>query len=99
VSYVHQDGGDARIRTFDVTTGATRELAPPVAGSGDYAWTPGGVLVMGAGSRLYALDPLTDGTWREVADLSSAGVEAITRIAVSPDGRRIAVVVTLGGGM
>lgn len=92
VSYLHRDGGGARIRALDPETGGARDLARPVEGAEDYAWTPGGLLLMGSGSRLYVLDPLTDGTWRLVGDLKEAGIRDITRIAVSPDGSRIAVV-------
>jgi hypothetical protein len=92
VSFLHQDGGVPRIRALDIVTGAARDLAPPIEGAADYAWTPSGVLLMGSGSTLYAFDPLTDSVWREVADLTGAGVTGITRLAVSPDGTRIAIV-------
>lgn len=92
VSFLHRDGGVGMIRALHPGTGASRDLARPLEGAQDYAWTPDGVLIMGSGSTLYALDPLTDTSWREVADLQDAGIENITRIAISPDGRRIAVV-------
>ncbi|MDX1394273.1 MAG: hypothetical protein R3195_07780 [Gemmatimonadota bacterium] len=92
VSFLHRDGGIATLRTLDPHSGTARVIGEPVAGSQDYAWTPDGVILMGSGSRLYALDPLTDTEWREVADLADAGIDGITRLAVSPDGRRIAVV-------
>jgi WD40 repeat protein len=92
VSFLHRDGGVATIRALDPHSGAARDLAVPLPGSQDYAWTPDGVLVMGAGSKLFVFDPLTDTEWREAADLSNAGIEGITRLAVSPDGRHIAVV-------
>lgn len=92
VSYLHQDGGVRRIRVLDIATGAARDLATPLPGAADYAWTPAGILLMGTGSTLYAFDPMTDSDWREVADLAGAGVSGITRLAVSPDGARIAIV-------
>jgi WD40 repeat protein len=64
---------------------------PP--GVEDYAWTPDGKIVIGEGSVLKAYDPRRGGgSWETVADLSSSGVRTITRLAVSPDGRSIAVV-------
>ncbi|MFV1987397.1 MAG: hypothetical protein ACC682_08945 [Gemmatimonadota bacterium] len=92
VSFLHRDGGMSSIRSLDPHTGAARDLAPPLGGSQDYAWTPDGVLVMASGSAIYVFDPLTDSTWRKVADLADAGIEGITRLAVSPDGRHIALV-------
>ena len=97
VSFLHRDGGIGRIRALDPHTGGARDLAVPLEGSQDYTWTPDGVLLMGSGSRLYALDPLTDSVWREIADLAAEGVETITRIAVSPDGRSVAIVTTTPG--
>jgi len=92
VSFLHRDGGVSSIRSLDPHTGAARDLAPPLEGSQDYAWTPDGVLVMGSESAIYIFDPLTDSRWRKVADLADVGIEGITRLAVSPDGRHIAVV-------
>ena len=92
VSFLHRDGGLDRIRTLHPARSTAADLVAPVEGSQDYAWTPGGVLVMGSGSKLFAYDPLTDGDWREIADLEREGIRGITRLAISPDGRLIAVV-------
>ena len=92
VSFLHRVDGVALLRIHDPASGRFEDVAQPVADAVDYAWTPGGVLLMGSGSRLFALDPDADAGWREVADLSAVGVTGITRLAVSPDGTRIAVV-------
>ncbi len=92
VSFLHRDGGARRIRAYDPATGGARDLAAPFDDGADYAWLPAGVLVWGSGSRLYVLDPLTDSDWRLAGDLEGSGIGGITRIAVSPDGRHIAVV-------
>lgn len=66
----------------------TRRAQLP-AGVEDYAWTPSGVIVAGDGSRLVAWD---GGAWKTVGDLASFGMTSITRLAVSPDSKWIAVV-------
>lgn len=92
VSFLHRADGAARLRVHDPADGSFEDLVEALPESVDYAWTPAGVLLMGSGSRLFAFDPATDTEWREVADLSAAGIAGITRLAVSPDGTRIAVV-------
>ena len=57
----------------------------------DLAWTPDGTLMTGQGARLFAWRP-GDAGWTEVSDVSAHGLGAITRLAVSPDGRWIAIV-------
>lgn len=92
VSFLHRVDDVARLRVHDPAGGSFEELGEPVPDAVDYAWTPGGVLLMGSGSRLFALDPGAGAEWREVADLAVTGVAGITRLAVSPDGSHVAVV-------
>jgi hypothetical protein len=48
---------------------------------------------MGQGSKLFLGSTASNGlTWREIADLAGAGVAGITRLALSPDGRWLALV-------
>jgi hypothetical protein len=51
---------------------------------------------MGRGAKLFAWDPALGEEWLEVADLSAAGIGEITRLAVSPQGDRIALVAECG---
>jgi WD40 repeat protein len=90
-SFVDKSGAWT-IRSFDPKTKASDAIVATLDGSEDYAWTPGGVLVMGQGSKLFSYQPGKDATWRFVADLANAGVRQITRLAVSPRGDRLALV-------
>lgn len=67
-------------------------LAKMLPGSDYVAWLPDGRALAGAGAKLYELDPKRGTTWREIADLSSAGLSRISRLALSPDGRTLALV-------
>jgi hypothetical protein len=49
-------------------------------------------LLIGSGARLYLYDLYGDGAWKEVADLSEYKIGNITRLAISPDGTKLAVV-------
>lgn len=95
VSFLHRNEAGRWISVLDPETGTIARLAPALEGSEDFAWTPTGVLLMGQGDRLNAFDPLTDEEWRPVADLTVAGIDSISRIAVSPDGRWVAVVAAI----
>jgi len=93
VSFVQWvEPGTGWINEYDPDTGETRPLAPLLEGNEFYAWTPGGALVMGHGSRLFRWTPDESETWEEIADLESAGILAISRISLSPDGGWLAVV-------
>jgi len=86
-------GGDVTIFRYDPETGDCRAIGPaPPSENQDYAWTPDGSLVAGDGSRLLHRSPGSEASWIRFADLKAAGVHDITRLAVSPDGRRLALV-------
>ena len=85
------------IKELDLDTQEVRRLAPTVAQSEDFAWTPSGSLIMGQGSRLYewredTSEAGTPGQWREFGDVSSFGVSRVTRLAVNPEGNLLIIV-------
>lgn len=82
--------GEAWITRLELPDRETRRLVRAASGAEDHAWTPEGVLLMGQGSRLFRW--AGSGGWSELTDLSDAGISGITRLAVSPDGSRIALV-------
>ena len=94
VSFVHKKSPQEWwIRQFDITTGAITDLVRTRPGAEDYAWTPSGVIVMAQGNTLYAWNSLKpDSDWQEVRSFSDAGLKSIKRLAISPDGKRIAMV-------
>lgn len=89
-SYVDKSTSEWVIKSMDPETGDSKSLTPTVVGSEDYAWTPQGEIIMGSGSKLYLWKEGID--WKELADLSSKGIKGITRLAVSPDGKKMVVV-------
>lgn len=92
ISFVHRDGGQAWIKVLDLATRAATALVRTLGPGEDYAWLPDGSLLMGRGSTLFRFDPARDADWRELADLARYGIDGISRLAVSPDGTRIALV-------
>ncbi len=91
VSYVQRrsDGG-TEIRRLHPGTGTSELLIAGVQGGDFHAWTPDGMLLQAHEGRVYGWRPGA-AEWSQVADLSSSGIR-ISRIAVSPDGSRIALV-------
>jgi len=81
------------IKAFDPRMRTSASLTPTLSGVEDYAWMPSGLLLMARDSKLFAMVPLKDKDWREIADFSRAGLKGITRIAVNTKGSRIALVV------
>lgn len=82
---------EAWINEVNIGTHEVRRLIRTVGGGEFHAWTPDGVLLMTLGSRIYQWDPEVDVDWRRIADLEDEGI-TVSRIAVSPDGSKIAIV-------
>ena len=95
VSFVHKPRGATlwEIKELNPDTRKILPLTDTVEGSEDLAWTPKGVMVMGAKSKLFMWLEDED-RWIGIGDLDSSGVKAISRLAVSPDGKWIAIVST-----
>lgn len=100
ISFVHKvDEESWWVAELDPETGERTRLIRTPAGSEDHAWAPDGTLLMARGSRLLAWRRGDDG-WTEIADFAPGGPTGITRLAVSPDGRHLALVAARpdGGG-
>lgn len=94
-----QNGPDgATIQAIDPAMGRIRPLAPALEGSQDYTWGPGSTLLMADETGLYRWPTgrRQAEVWEPVTGLP-ADLGLITRMAVSPDGLWLAVVVNEGG--
>ncbi|MCC7186821.1 MAG: PD40 domain-containing protein [Acidobacteria bacterium] len=92
VSFVHKPQGSPWvIRELNPKTKQMTTLTTTVEGSEDLAWTPDGKIVMGQKGKLMMWSS-GQKDWTDMADLTKQGVENITRLTVSPDGRWIALV-------
>ena len=93
VSFVHKTSPtEWWIESLDPASRKTARLIKLPEGVEDYAWISDGSIVCGDGSRLLRWSGKTEDGWREIADLSTAGVKGITRLAISPRADRIAFV-------
>lgn len=90
ISVLHREGNTRTIKELNLKT---RTLTPIVKAlestEGDYAWTPDGAILMSDGKELKRWH---GGDWTRFADLQALGLAGASRLAVSPDGRWLAIV-------
>lgn len=58
----------------------------------DYVWLNDTQILIGMQSKLYLYDTFGEGEWTHIANLEDFGLKNISRMAVSPDGKKLAVV-------
>jgi Tol biopolymer transport system component len=58
----------------------------------DHSWLDEYRIIIGSNSKLYIYDTLEDPNWKEWFSLKDYGINNITRISVSPNGKKIALV-------
>lgn len=58
----------------------------------DFTWLSSTQLLIGSRNQLFIYDTLGEAQWNPMATLEMDGLEQISRIAVSPDGTKIAIV-------
>lgn len=94
-SFVHRQGEEFWIKQIDVASKKIDPLVKAVAGSSerDMTWMPDGkTILMSSGTKIYSW---TRGAkdWTEVFDAAAHQLGTVTRLAVSPKGDALAIVV------
>jgi len=94
ISFVHRENGTWTVKEYDPATRQIRPLVAALEGSADRdaAWGPDGTLFMARGHQVFGWRPGLE-AFRLVGD---PGVGPISRLAVSGDGRWMALVVAEG---
>lgn len=92
ISFVQKTEDGSEIFAIEPATGEMRRLAGVFEGQEDYAWAPDGELWMAHGSRLFRY--MSDGSerWNLIEDLGARGIGRISRMAISADGKHLALV-------
>ena len=93
ISFISHEHEDYEIYSIDPLNSQKEYIADALKGSQDMAWTPDGTMLMGKDDKLYKLKPKEDKDWVEIASLEAFNLSGITRIAISPLGDKIALVV------
>ncbi|HXT15612.1 MAG TPA: hypothetical protein VN706_08280 [Gemmatimonadaceae bacterium] len=90
-SFVQTGDSGSTLRAMSWPSRASRDLMTLPGKSQDIAWVARDAVIAGDGTKLLTRRA-GGGDWREIADLAAPGLTAITRLAVSPDHRWLAIV-------
>ncbi len=93
VSFIQKHPGDWFIKKIENNGRSITTISKTIQNGEDLAWTPDGRILMGQGSKLYVSNPGRNESWKEVVIETTLPLKGITRIAVSPKGDKIAIVV------
>ncbi len=94
ISYVlKKSDSEWIIRKFEPAAKATSDVVATLPGSEDLCWTSDGKIIMSSDTKIYFLDPSNDKEWK-VLSLQTPFTSKVSRLAVSKDGKKLAVVVT-----
>lgn len=90
LSFIQQKEGKSVLSSFDLTTQNILPLFTLPEGVQDVSWLPTGILIFAQGNTLFQWDPNTSTgiqVWKKLS-----GINNISRLALSPDGKRLALV-------
>ncbi|MEP2937262.1 MAG: hypothetical protein ABJM06_02630 [Gilvibacter sp.] len=92
VSYtVQNEEGNQDIYLLDMKTYESFFVTQLPIGVQDYAWLDESRIVIGSRNSLFIYDTFGDTGWEKMAQLTAPGLDMISRIAVSPNGKTIAL--------
>lgn len=90
-SLVNEDG-NLDLYLLDMNNYESYFVAELPIGIQDYVWINDTQVLVGSNSSLYLYDTLGGSEWNRVASLEGYGINNITRMAISPNGKKLALV-------
>ena len=93
IGFISQIHEEPEIYSMDIKTSKLTYLADALEKSMDMAFTNNGTVLMASANKIYKFRPEEDKEWKNVPIESELPLNNITRLAISPDGKKIAVVV------
>lgn len=76
--------------------GDIKSITETLPNTEDMCWLPNGTILMAHESILYSFTPNQDEDWVEVTSLEPFNIKNITRLSVSPNGKKLAIVGEIG---
>ena len=92
VSFISLEHEEPEIYSIDPKTSESKYITDALSGSKDLTWTSKGSMVMAKGNQIFKYKPGIDEKWEAVKMDLDFTLKNISRITVSPDGSKIAVV-------
>jgi len=93
VSFISMDHEVPEIYAIDPQTSDFKYITDALKGSQDLTWTIKGSMLMGHDDTIYKFYPGLDKKWEAINIESELPIHGVSRIVVSPDGSKLAVVV------
>ncbi|MCK7589979.1 DUF6265 family protein [Subsaxibacter sp. CAU 1640] len=96
VSYISKEKDSIwEIKSIDPISGTTKLIIETLPLSEDMCWLSDQTILMAKGGTLYKFNPKSDESWTLAVSLLDYNLTNITRLAISPDGTKLAVVAEL----
>lgn len=92
ISYINKENDQWEIRSLHVETKKTAKITNTSGKHEDICWMPNGVLLQAKGAQILKFDPKQDSDWTVFHSFENSNIHNISRIRVSEDGTKIAVV-------
>ena len=80
------------IKKYDPSNSEIENITRTAGKNEDFAIASDGTYFMGNGNLLFTFHPERDKEWKQIADLAVYGIDRITRLAISPDGKHLVLV-------
>ena len=93
MSFISKTHDIPEIYAINPINSEKKYIADALEGSEDLTWTLDGTILMGKNNEIFKLKPRKDKDWSTIKIESHLPVKNISRLVVSPDGTKIAVVV------
>lgn len=93
LGFISELHDEPEIYSIDLKTSKLTYLADALENSLDMAFTTNGNILMAKDNQIYKFRPEEDKEWKNVPIESELPLKQITRLVISPDGKKIAVVV------
>jgi hypothetical protein len=87
------DGQKAmEIRSYDIKKQSVNNLGLSLGGSEDFIWIDKNTLLMARGKELFVRNVKKSTSWEKIASVSLPGYKGISRLAISPKGDKLVLV-------